>query len=100
MTIRYFEPNGNPFYEIRTRSPRGPLTEKLKFSDTLKTQAARERWARNREAELTRNGLPEDEVLAPTFGEFAKRFIDEYAVAEGNKPSTIDAKNRIVRLHL
>jgi integrase len=59
------------------------------------------RWAETRARYLTGNGLPKEEgPPTPTLRAFGERWMEEYSRANGNKPSTIDAKERILRLHL
>jgi integrase len=59
------------------------------------------RWAETRARYLTGNGLPVEEgPPTPTLHAFGERWMEEYSRANGNKPSTIDAKERILRLHL
>jgi integrase len=59
------------------------------------------RWAETRARYLTGNGLPVEEgPPCPTLAAFVPRWMDDYAHANQNKPSTLDAKERINRLHL
>lgn len=101
MTIRIESPrNGRPRYDILTIGPAGPVRERRNFPASLTSPSARMRWAQAREAHLTRNGPDIEEVEAPTLAVFGERWMKEYAKANGNKPSTIAAKETILRLHL
>jgi integrase len=101
MTVRVETRNGRLRYDIRTKGPTGRVRERADFPAILKTEAARQRWAHEREMVLTRNGRAGKVTdAAPTLEVFGARWMREYAVAEGNKPATIDAKERILRLHL
>jgi integrase len=65
-------------------------------------KAAAERWAREREAYLLRGGSrePKAEKEVPTLDVFAPRWIEGHAKANRQKPSTIYAKESILRAHL
>jgi integrase len=58
------------------------------------------RWAKARESELARKGPQREEVPAPRLEEFGKRWMRDYSRANGNKPSTLAAKETILRLYL
>jgi integrase len=59
------------------------------------------RWAETRARYLMGKGLPVEEgPPCPTLAAFVPRWMDDYAHANQNKPSTLDAKERINRLHL
>jgi integrase len=59
------------------------------------------RWAETRARYLTGNGLPVKEgPPCPTLETFGERWMEEYSRANGNKPSTLAAKETILRLHL
>lgn len=101
MTVRIETRDGKLRYDIRTKGPLGRVRERADFPAILKTDAARQRWAHEREMVLTRNGRAGKVTgAAPRLEEFGARWMREYAVAEGNKPATLDAKERILRLHL
>jgi integrase len=101
MTIRIETPrNGKARYDILTLGPEGPVRERRNFPEALKSPSARMRWAQERERHLTREGPDVEEVEAPTLREFGERWMEEYARANGNKPSTLAAKETILRLHL
>lgn len=57
-------------------------------------------WAEQREAELLRNGRKKEEPPVPTMDEFFPRFIEGYAKANRQKPSSIESKESIYRHHL
>src|SRR5437870_4429147 len=101
MTIRIETPrNGSPRYDIITMGPTGQVRERRNFPAALTSPSARNRWAQAREVHLTRNGPDVEEVEAPTLEAFGERWMKEYAKANGNKPSTLAAKETILRLHL
>lgn len=58
------------------------------------------RWGQALEQELLANGLIKKPREVPTLAEFAPRFLEGYAVANRQKPSTIVAKETILRVHL
>jgi hypothetical protein len=58
------------------------------------------RWGQDRERHLLRHGLNKTRKEVPTLEAFGPRFIDDYAVANRQKPSEIAAKRTIVHGHL
>jgi hypothetical protein len=100
MTVRIETRNGKLRYDIRTWDANGAVRERHNFPAVLKTDAARQRWAHEREMVLTREGRARKADGPPTLEVFGPRWMQEYAKANGNKPATIDAKERILRLHL
>ena len=87
-------PNGQTHRERR----KSPVTSK----------SASMRWGRERERHLLIHGLtptgPNEantkKETIPTLAEFAPRYIEGYAKANGHKPSTIDNKRQVLRTHL
>ncbi len=101
MTVRIETPrNGKARYDIIAQGPAGPARERRNFPASLASPSARLRWAQAREAHLTRNGPAPKEERCQTLNEFGPRWMEEYAKANGNKPSTLAAKETILRLHL
>lgn len=101
MTVRIETRDGKLRYDIRTKGPSGRLRERADFPTILTTEGQRLRWAHEREMMLTRKGRAgKPDGTAPTLEAFGPRWMEEYAKANGNKPATIDAKERILRLHL
>lgn len=91
VDIRFDWPDGDEYRERR----KAPVTGK----------AAAKRWAEAREAELLRQGKPSEKVVVPkaevpTVEDFMPRFIRDFAVAERQKSSTVDSKERIIKRHL
>jgi integrase len=103
--------------DIRVRMPTGAwVRERLKSYVTTKNAALR--WGQERErlhvlgqivkpatpAEKQvsegKTGTPQKPRVVPTFKEFAPRFIEGYARANRQKPSTIDAKETHQRVHI
>jgi len=58
------------------------------------------RWGQDRERHLLQHGLEKPRKEVPTLEAFAPRFIDDYAVANRQKPSGIAAKQTILSRHL
>jgi hypothetical protein len=95
VDIRFAWPDGKVF----RRRYRAPVS--------TKSQALA--WGRAREValltagqgdELARSRRDEEEKEVPTLETFAPSFIRDYAEAEKQKASTVDTKDRILRLHL
>src|SRR4051812_24895601 len=101
MTVRIETPrNGRARYDILTLGPTGPVRERRNFPEALTSPSSRLRWAKARESELARKGPRQEEVPAPVLEEFGKRWMRDYSRANGNKPSTLAAKETILRLYL
>ncbi len=66
------------------------LRERRKSPVTSK--AGSKFWAEQREGELLRNGKKRADALIPTLKEFVPRYIEEFCVANKQKPSTIESK--------
>lgn len=87
--------------DIRTRGPDGVLIrERRNAPDGVRSPSGAKRWAEARQAALAHDGKPEEVEPAPTLREFGERWMREYAEANGHKPSTIAARETILRLHL
>lgn len=100
--------------DLRLTLPTGdPYRERIKVKLSSKTNARR--WGESREAEvliLARQGLDGaairnrlqgkevEEETTPTLEAFWPRFMDGYARANQEKPSTLDTRERIWRTHL
>lgn len=89
--------------DIRIRLPSGELyRERVRAQGSNKSAA--QRWAVERETWLIRNGGPEkrgeeqEKKQAPTFNDFAPRFLQE--AETNNKASTAYAKKMILENHL
>ncbi|MFN8179085.1 MAG: tyrosine-type recombinase/integrase [bacterium] len=69
-----------------------------------RSKAAAKRWGEAIAREILRNDaigfVPEPEPAVPTLAEFAPRFIDGYARANRQKPSTIASKRGTLKTHL
>ena len=79
-------PNGDVIRE-RVKSP-------------VSSKSGAKYWAERREAELLRVGLEQKGPEVPTFGAFFERFMEGHAVANREKPSSIDSKRRVWRNYL
>jgi integrase len=101
MTVRVVEERGRLVVDIRTRLPTGKIRrERRNAPDGIKSKSAAKRWGESRQAHLVHNGPDITEEPAPTLADFAPRWMKEYARANGNKPSTLAAKETILKLHL
>lgn len=86
VDIRLEFPDGGEWRE-RRRAP-------------VSSQSAAVRWAEARERHLLLQGLPRPTKEVPTLREFWPRYIDGYAKANRQKPSSIATKEMIGRVHL
>jgi integrase len=88
--------------DIRVPLPDGTRhRERPNVPKEITGRTGAKRWAETRARYLTGNGLPKEEgPPCPTLDTFAARWMEEYSRANGNKPSTLAAKETIVRLHL
>ena len=91
--------------DVRIRWPDGTVQrERVKVPVTGKSAALR--WAEDRERHLVKQGpAPKrnaraDLIAVPTLKEFAPRFMEGYARANQEKPSSIAGKETILRVHL
>jgi len=66
----------------------------------VSSRAGALRWGQDRERHLLQHGLEKPRKEVPTLEAFAPRFIDDYAVANRQKPSGIAAKHTILNRHL
>ncbi len=105
VTVRRYK-RGGWEVDIRTVLPDGTnLRERRKAPVGSKTGA--KRWGEHRESELILEHRekkaeepPEPRREVPTLAEFAPRFLDGYARANRQKPSTVSSKESILRVHL
>jgi integrase len=84
--------------DIRLRLPNG-LKHRERRVVTHSSKSAAKRWGLDRERHLLQHGPAELQKEVPTFAEFKETFLD-FAKTEREKPSTIAAKESIVRCHL
>ena len=66
----------------------------------MSSKSAALRWGRARELKLLVDGIPKTKKEVLTLEEFAPRFLDGHARANRQKPSSIAAKETILRVHL
>lgn len=52
-------------------------------------------WGEQREAELLRHGRKNDQPVIPTLEEFVPRYMENYSVANKQKPSTVESKQAV-----
>src|SRR4249920_377734 len=67
---------------------------------TVRSKSAAQRWGEDRERHVLQHGPPQVKKEVPTLKEFAPRFVDGHARANRQKPSSIAAKDLILRVHL
>ncbi len=72
--------------------------ERSKAPVTSKSGALR--WGQDRERHLLQHGPEKPRREVPTLEAFVPRFIDDYAIANRQKPSGIATKRTILNLHL
>ena len=83
---------------VRVKLVTGQPYEQKKVLRVSKSVA--QRWGEERERYLLLHGAPTPKKEVPTLEEFAPRFLQEYAVANRQKPSVVAAKESILRIHL
>ncbi|EDM74788.1 Phage integrase [Plesiocystis pacifica SIR-1] len=98
--------NGGYEVDIMIRLPNGK-THRERRKSPFSAKSASLRWGRERERHLLIHGLAtasEDagptKKEVPTLAEFAPRYMEGYAKANGHKPSTLETKRQVLRLHL
>lgn len=104
VTIRPYKTGGWEV-DIHVILPNGMRTRSRTRKRTSKSAALR--WGLSRERQWLAEGRPKPrkevrapEKKVPTLEEFAERFLDGYARANREKPSSIAAKEMILRVHL
>ena len=85
--------------DIRLVLPDGKRFRERKVFKTASKSAA-QRWGQERERHLLRSGPPQHTKEVPTLEVFAPTFLEGHARANRQKPSTIAAKEMILRVHL
>jgi integrase len=85
--------------DIRIVWPDGTAGRERRRAPTSSRSGA-VRWAEARERHLLVRGKPVLKKEVPTLAEFASRFLDRYARANQQKPSTIVGKESVLRVHL
>ena len=85
--------------DIRLVLPDGRRFRERKVFKTASKSAA-QRWGQERERHLLRSGSPTPTKEVPTLEMFAPTFLEGHARANRQKPSTIAAKEMILRVHL
>lgn len=98
MTIR--TERGKLVYDINVKTPSGKIRERANVPREIRSASAAKRWAEERAHYLHQHGKMKPAEKAPTLATFSERWMREFATANGNKPSSMDAKDRILRLHL
>ena len=85
--------------DIRLVLPDGRRFRERKVFKTA-SKSATQRWGQARERHLLRSGPPQHTKEVPTLAVFAPTFLEGHARANRQKPSTIAAKEMILRVHL
>ena len=85
--------------DIRLVLPDGRRFRERKVFKTA-SKSATQRWGQERERHLLRSGPPKHTKEVPTLAVFAPTFLEGHARANRQKPSTIAAKEMILRVHL
>lgn len=101
VKIRSYTKRGKTGWEVDivVKMPNGDVhRERVKSPVTSKSGS--KFWGEQREAELLKHGVVEVEPEAPTFGDFFDRFLAGHSVANREKPSSIDSKERIWKNYL
>src|SRR3954467_14084604 len=104
VTIRPYR-RGGWEVDIRVIAPDGSREIRERKRAPMSARSAAVRWAESREHVLFERLMkpPQDNTPlkeVPTLGEFASRFLDGHARANRQKPSSIAAKDVIIRVHL
>ncbi len=98
VTIRPYR-RGGWEVDVRVVMPDGSLTRQRRKAP-VSTKSGAMRWGLARERELLIEGTPKPRKEVPTLKEFGPRFLKGYAEANRHKPSGIQAKETIIRVHL
>lgn len=98
VTVRPYK-RGGWEVDIVVQYPDGSIMRERKKAPAPSRSAAR-RWGEARQRALLLAGPKHARKVAPTLAEFVPRYITGYARANRQKPSTIEAKESIFRIHL
>lgn len=98
MSIRLEFRRGQHGYDIRY--PTEGVRERRAFPEEVRTPKARRNFAQQRARDLLREGKEKKAAPRDTLADFGERWLRDYGKAEGLKPATLDAYERIIRLHL
>lgn len=104
VTVRSYK-RGGWEVEVRVLLPDGTRVRERKKSP-VSTKSGSKRWGERREKALVEErSRPKPEPSesreeVPTLAEFVPRFLENHALANRQKPSTVAAKETILRVHL
>lgn len=98
VTVRPYK-RGGWEVDIQWRSPKGRRQRERKRL-AVKSRIAARRWGEHRERELLINGSAKRGKEVPTLEEFAPRFVDGHVRANRHKPSGVNQKELVFRVHL
>jgi integrase len=104
VTVRPYK-RGGWEVEVRVLLPDGTRVRERKKSP-VSTKSGSKRWGERREKALVEERFQpkpepsESREEVPTLAEFAPRFLENHARANRQKPSTVAAKETILRVHL
>ena len=100
VKVRQFKKNKRGGFEVDiiVQLPDGTkMRERRKTPCTSKSAA--QRWGEERQAILLLKGKPRKREV-PMLAQFGDRFVEEYAVANRQKPSTVSTKRIVLKKHL
>ena len=103
VTVRKYKRGG---WEVDIRMELPDETEvRKRWKSPVSSKSGSKRWGEDRERELFAelSKPPEqrpEKREVPTLAEFGPRFLRNYAKANRQKPSTVSAKESIIRVHL
>jgi len=101
MSVRIERRGDRWVADIRVQTPDGARLRKRAYvPEEVTSRSGARRWGDARALQLAFHGEPQETRLVPTLKTFGPRWVDEHGRANTNKPSTIDTKERILRLHL
>jgi integrase len=85
--------------DVMTRLPNGTrYRERRRLA--VRARSVAQRWGEERERHLLQHGPPQPNKEVPTLQVFAQRFVDGHARANRQKPSSIAAKEMLLRVYL
>jgi hypothetical protein len=97
VTVRSYR-SGGWMVDINTRLPSGQrLRERRRLS--LASKSSAQRWGQDRERHLLQHGPPRPKKEVPTLKQFWPGFVEGHARANRLKPSGIESKEVIARVH-
>ncbi len=99
VTVRQYRGGHGWEVDLRIRWPDGS-TYRERNKAPVSSKSGAVRWGQDRERHLLQHGLPQPTKEVPRLRDFAPRFLDGHARANRQKPSSIAAKEMILRVHV